>query len=328
MASTEEQYKRLNGDTDAKSEQLIYPTDLASDDTYSGQVVVFEPNIISGHRVDYTEPLTKPTNKINGIYGSEVAINTAVGGNGSLRNKKGFTDFKDGKNNATYKKTNESIVLPMSNMSNITYAAQWQSSDVGALGRGLDTISSMKDHNFGVLMKQAGEAFARSAAGATQTLGISNVKDYLELTSGTIQNEYTEVLFKGMGNRIIPFNYTFTPRNLKEAEVVRAIIYRFKFHMMPEFKFEGGNNSYLLHPSTFDISFITLNGSGKDKSKQNEWAFKVSTCALTNLSINGTPNGSYSVLTDGSPTAVTIDLMFTELVTLSKEMMRSPTDQY
>lgn len=324
MPTTEQQYARLNGDTDAKSTQLIYPIDLANDDTYSPQVVVFEPNVMSGHQVDYSEPLTKPANQINGIYGTEVAINTAVGGNGSLRNKKGFSDFKDGKTNATYKKTDEKIILPMPNAFNLTYAAQWQSSDIGALGRGLDFVNSMKDHNWGVLGEQAGEAWKRSGAGAIQALGLANVKDYLELTSGVSVNNFTEVLFKGIGNRIIPFSYTFTPRNIKEAEVVRAIIHRFKYHMMPEFKFDGNNNSYMLHPSTFDISFIDLANGGK----HNEWALKVSTCALTNISLNNTPNGEYSVLTNGAPTAVTVDLIFTEMVTLSKEMMLSPEQSY
>lgn len=324
MASIEEQYARLRGDTDAKSTQLIYPTDLANEDSYAPQVVVFEPNIINGHKVDYTTPLTKPENQISGVYGTEVAINTAVGGNGSLRGKKGFSDFQDGKTNGTYKKTDEKIILPMPNTFNTTYAAQWQSSDIGALGRGLDFVNSMKDHNWGVMMDQAGEATKRSLAGAIQSLGIANVKDYLELTTGASVNNFTEVLFKGMGNRIIPFTYTFTPRNLREAEVVRAIIHRFKYHQAPEFKFDGGNNSYMLHPSTFDISFIDLAKNGK----QNPWAAKVSTCALTNISINGTPNGEYSALTDGALTAVTIDLMFTEMVTLSKEMMTNPEDSF
>ena len=324
MASTEAQYRKLRGDTDAKSTQLIYPIDLANDDTYSPQVVVFEPNIIAGHNVDYTTPLTKPANQITGVYGSEAAINTNVGGNGSLRNKKGYSDFKKGKFNGMYKKTDEKIVLPMPNQFNLTYAAQWQSSDIGALGRGLDMVNTMKDHNWGAVAEQAGEAAKRGLAGAVQSLGIANVKDYLELTTGVSQNNYTEVLFKGVGNRMIPFSYMFTPRNLKEAQVIRAIIHRFKYHMMPEYKFGEENNSYFLHPSTFDISFIDLNNGGK----QNPWQIRMSTCALTNISLNGTPNGEYSVLTDGSPTAVQVDLMFTEMITLSKEDMTNPEDSF
>jgi len=325
MATTEEQYARLNGETDSRSTQLIYPIDLVNDETYVPHVVVFEPNIISGHAVDYTDKLIKADNQITGVYGSEVAINTEVGGNGSLRRKKGIADFKDGKTNATYVKSDEKIVLPMPNVLNFNYSAQWQSSDIGALGRGIDFVNSMKDHNWGLMMDQAGEATKRSLAGAVQSLGIANVKDYMELTSGVSVNNYTEVLFKGMGNRMIPFSYTFTPRNLKEAEVIRAIIHRFKYHQAPEFKFDGGNNSYMLHPSTFDISFLDLR---KGNGKQNSWLYRVSTCALTNISINGTPNGEYSVLTDGALTAITVDLIFTEMVTLSKEMMRNPEESF
>lgn len=325
MASTAEQYRRLNGETEADSTQLIYPTDLINDGTYVPHVAVFEPNVISGHRVNYNRKLVQADNQIEGVYGSEVAINTEVGGNGSLRNKRGFSDIAAGKSNATYTKTNEKIVLPMPNQLNQTYAAQWQSSDIGALGRGLDYVNSMKEHSWGVLAEQTSESTKRSLAGAVQALGIANVKDYLELTTGTSANAYTEVLFKGMGNRMIPFSYMMTPRNLKEAQIVRAIIHRFKWHMVPEYKFEGQNNSYLLHPSTFDISFLDLDlGNGK----QNPWQYRMSTCALTNLTINGTPNGEYSVLTDGAPTAVQIDLMFTEMVILTKEMMRSPEESY
>lgn len=319
MASTREKYARLNGDTDSNSKQLIYPMDLTSDDTYAPFITVFRPNVVKGHSVGYTNALTEPRNRVGDQYGEEVAMQTKAGGNSSLRNKNGFF----GSSNKTYVKTDETIILPMPNQINLTYAAQWQSTDIGALGRGLDFINSAKEMDFSTLGNQASDSAKRSLAGAVQSLGVANVKDYLELTTGVSQNAYTEVLFKGMGNRMIPFTYTFTPRSLKEAEVVRSILHRFKYHQAPEFKYEEGNNSYMLHPSTFDISYIDLR-----TGKHNQWMNRISTCALTNLSINDTPNGEFAALEDGSMAAITVDLIFTELVILSKEMMTDNTNSY
>lgn len=319
MASTESKYKKSSGTADPNSFQLVYPIDLATSDSYIPHVVVFEPNALVGSKVQQKTTFSTPANTISGSYGTEAAM---YGKNStSLRAKQGFTDFAKGKTNQNYKKTGESIVLPMPAQLVQNYITTWQSTEFGSLARMLDLINTSKDHQTKQLASQVGTALGQTAAGAAQSLTGVNIKDYLELTSGQSVNNYAEILFKGVANRTLPFLFTFAPRNQQEAMVVQRIIHRFKFHMYPEYKYEGGNNSYLLHPSTFDMSFIDLSKGGS-----NSFIGKMSTCALTSLSVNGTPNGEYSALRGGGFPVCQLELAFTELVTLSKEDMVDPMD--
>lgn len=126
------------------------------------------------------------------------------------------------------------------------------------------------------------------------------------------------MLFKSVNNRFFSFSFTFTPRNKKEAEVVRAIVHRFRWAALPEYAFkQEKNTSYFKAPHTFDINYIDLNNG----NSHNKWMTKISTCALTNITVNGTPNGEYAVLEDGAFATCVLELMFTELVVLNKSML-------
>jgi hypothetical protein len=115
--------------------------------------------------------------------------------------------------------------------------------------------------------------------------------------------------------------FNLAPRNEREAVVVNRIINKLKFHQHPEYRQGTANTSYFLHPSTFDISFIDLS-----KGATNPWVGKMTTCALTMLSVNGTPNGEYSVLKNGHFTTCTLELTFTELSLLTKTDFVDPMD--
>lgn len=322
----EKKLEKLNGKRQYSSggdnEQLIFPSDLTTDfETNLGHCVVFEPNIVRGHKSAYKRPLQKASNRIDGIYGAEVSMQNAEINGGSIRGN-------DTSSDKLYTKTNERIVLPMPISLTTTYAAQWSNVELGAFGRLGEFADSLKNWKFGVdgvADKQLEAALTRTLAGAASKIMNLGIKDYVELSTGWTQNPFVETLFKGMSNRMIPFTYNLSPKNLEEAEMVRAIIHRFKYHMLPEFKLKEGNNSFILHPSTFDISFLDLkNGSGS----ANPWLHRMSTCALTNLTVNGTPNGEYTVNKGGNLTSVTVDLFFQELTLLSKEAMGDPTASY
>lgn len=300
-------YAALQASQQVSSTQLTYPTDLLSTlSEHPGHVVVFEPNYIKGNTVSLKQDLVTSDNTVSGAYGNEVAMQQS--GTNTIRNSQGVAST-----NKIYSKSNERLVLPMPQHVSASYSANWQTTELGAIGRGLAFMNSAKDGDTEQLKAQIGEAAARTFAGAIQEIGISNAKDYLEITSGVSPNSFVEVLFKGMNNRQMPFTWTMQPRNLAEAIAVKSIINRFKYHMAPEFKNQDGNNSYLLAPSTFDITFLDLNGGAN-----NTWLWKISTCALTQLDVDGTPNGQYAVLKDGAPAACTLSLAFTEMVTLTK----------
>jgi hypothetical protein len=140
-------------------------------------------------------------------------------------------------------------------------------------------------------------------------------KELVELGTATIANNYAETLFKGVDNRAFTFSWTLTPRNEKESEAIDNILRVLRFHQLPEFKENVGNgNAFLLYPSSFDIMFW-LDG------QPNRYVPRISTCALTGIETNYTPNGSYIRMVNGSPQSYTLTLNFAELSILHKGMV-------
>ena len=130
--------------------------------------------------------------------------------------------------------------------------------------------------------------------------------------TGLAANPRKEQLFKGVDFRTFAFNYSFAPRNESEAENVLNIIKMFKFHMHPEMK---DTTSFLyLYPSEFDIVYYK-------GSKENLKIHRHTSCALTGLEINYTPNGNFTTFANGMPTQIDVVLQFKELALLDKELI-------
>jgi hypothetical protein len=124
-------------------------------------------------------------------------------------------------------------------------------------------------------------------------------------------NPRKEQLFKSMEFRRFSFNYTFAPRSPKEAENVKRIINTFKFYMHPEFQ-NNVNKMLYLFPSEFDIVYYF-------GDKEHPHLNRISTCVLTSLNVNYSPNGQLATFTDGFPTQINVQMEFLELETLTKE---------
>lgn len=124
-------------------------------------------------------------------------------------------------------------------------------------------------------------------------------------------NPRKEQVFKGVEYRRFTFDYVFSPRSAQESLAIQNIIYLFKYHMHPEFKDQSANFIYV-YPSEFDIEF-------KIGDKNNDNVHRISSCVLTEMNINYTPNGVFSTFPDGSPTQINMTLNFAELEALTKE---------
>ena len=117
-----------------------------------------------------------------------------------------------------------------------------------------------------------------------------------------------------MNVRTFTYNFTFAPRNEEETADVQAIIQLFRFHMAPEL--QGAQSRFLTLPSEFDIHYMYIAKDGTNS--ENDYYNKISTCVLTNVSTNYTPNGVRS-FSDGAPTQITMSLTFKETTTLTKD---------
>ena len=134
----------------------------------------------------------------------------------------------------------------------------------------------------------------------------------LSAQSGLAANPMKENIFKSVEFRTFTLDYKFFPRNPAEAQNVLNIIREFKIHMHPEYK--DSNNFVFIFPSEFDI-FYYNNG------KENLNLHRHTSCVLTDLNINYTPNGMFNAFENGMPTQIDISMSFKELAILTKKQI-------
>ena len=130
---------------------------------------------------------------------------------------------------------------------------------------------------------------------------------------GLAPNPKKEQLFKNVDFRTFQFEYQFFPRDEKEAEAVMTIIREFKYHMHPEYK-DPGEFLYI-YPSEFDISYY-------QNGKINENLHRHTSCVLTEMVVNYTPNGQFNTFANGMPTQINIQMTFKELALLTKDLVK------
>jgi hypothetical protein len=132
----------------------------------------------------------------------------------------------------------------------------------------------------------------------------------LSAATGLAANPKKEQIFKGVDFRTFAFDYQFFPRSATEASNVLNIIKTFKYHMHPEFK--DNNNFVYIYPSEFDI-FYYQNG------EENPNLHRHTSCVLTELNVNYTPNGAFTTFDNGMPTQINVTMNFRELALLTKD---------
>jgi hypothetical protein len=319
MTSTVAKYAKLNGTSEfgSKSTNLMFPSDLLALDGQDQTCVTFFPNLIKNHNVSLSgsAALVQAEGALQSPYGEVPVIHTSINKGSILRDNGGAQAFSN-----LYSRSGESVTLPMPRSLEFSYSTNWANEELGAIAAGVDQVSDYE--------KLAGEGGVNLAKrlGANTIASVVNslsggkvkAKELLSLATGSVANNYAETMFKSVSNRTIPFSWNLTPRNSKEAMAIDSLLRMFRFHMLPEYKQNIGNgNAYLMYPSSFDIVFW-LEGA------PNPFIPRVGTCALTQMSINGTPNGQYISMIDGAPQSVTLSLTFMEMQTLSKDSVASP----
>ena len=170
-----------------------------------------------------------------------------------------------------------------------------------------------------------GESAGRSVNNmVAQLTGSSLVKDYfatqainsiggnisldqiLARGSGQIINPNMELLFSGPTLRDFSYQFKFTPRFQKEAETIRTIIKAFKKNMAPK----GGGGTFLKSPNIFEIQYV---------GKASNYLNRIKLCALKNVTMNYTADGTFTTYSDGSPISMNMTLQFGELTPIYNE---------
>jgi hypothetical protein len=151
------------------------------------------------------------------------------------------------------------------------------------------------------------------AMGAAFSLNKIPGADAVSNITGLAVNPKREQIFKGVDFRTWTFEYQFFPRSRQEMENVQNIIYTLKLHMHPEYK--DANNFLYIYPSEFDI--VHYNGTTENLNLPRH-----TSCVLTELLINYTPQAQFNSFEYGAPTQINVTMTFKELVQMSKERIQ------
>ena len=161
----------------------------------------------------------------------------------------------------------------------------------------LNNLSANKDIANNWFAKQA----INSLIGSNITLDQLLARD-----QGEIINPNMELLFSGPALRSFSFNFKLTPRYQREAEVIRTIIKAFKRNMAAK----GSGGTVLRTPNIFQLEYV---------GKAQDYLNRMKLCALRNVSVNYTGDGTFATYQDGAPISSMLTLQFTELTPIYNE---------
>jgi hypothetical protein len=208
-------------------------------------------------------------------------------------------------------------------------------SDVESGGTGLAMATAMAGSTVDLYNKTGGvgEAFGKQLARnaspfiasilAKEAGGLGQIA--FSQAFGVVQNPMLELLYSKPSFRTFRFEFMFYPRSEKEGKGVQDIIERLRFHQAPEVAQGGTGGFFMVPPSEFDISFY-YNG------KENPNIPKISTCVLTQFSVDYAPNGfsAYEVPGEaatkggtGMPVAIRLSLQFKETEIVTKTLLNN-----
>ena len=236
----------------------------------------------------------------------------------------------------------------------VSYNINYADKEIGLMAEtGMKTLNrllQMKEITTASVLgaaKDIGTAAGQAAIQGGKIAGIAaldviapGAETVIALHRGAVITPKMEMMIEGVGRRSFTFTFSFIPKSVQEAEVVKDIIYSFKFHMHPEYS----NNSLAgigkqLHgraaemsqpltqgigremsiPSTFDIQYMYQNGP-------NNFLNKISTCFLTSMDVQygGDRFTAYEPTFGNSgagapPQKSQITLNFTEMEIITKE---------
>lgn len=210
------------------------------------------------------------------------------------------------------KRLKTAIALHIPNNLSINYGVVYSDEDTADIARAAALVQQGWEVVAGLGNKGNNTDVAGTGVAILTSLALSKGPNQSanSVASGLAANPKKEQVFKGVNFRTFSFEYKFFPRNANEARNVKFIIEEFKYHMHPEFK--DSNNFVYIYPSEFDIFYY-------QDGQENRNLHRHTSCVLTDMSINYTPNGMFNTFSNGMPTQIDITLTFRELALLTKD---------
>lgn len=128
--------------------------------------------------------------------------------------------------------------------------------------------------------------------------------------AGVATNPHQAMLFNTVEFRKHAFSYQFAPKNAKESETVKEIIYRFKYHGAPGYAYQ---DCFFNYPDEFVITF-----------HHPKFLFKIAPSVLTSFTVDYTASEMPAFFSENNaPVHINISLEFTETTIIVKSGIES-----
>jgi len=225
----------------------------------------------------------------------------------------------------TIQRTTDTIALYMPDTLKFSYGQTYRPLELGGANIGAATpaiLSSLSNSIMGDV--NTASAFALNLAAQNSPVARNQLTALATAATGLVNNPMLEVIYTSPKFRQFSFSFMLYPRSEKEAKQVQNILETLRFHSAPEIKRNTGG-FFLIPPSEFDISFM-YNGS------PNPNIDKISTCVLTDISVDYAPKGFHAYEVGGEndaklgrtgmPVGIGLALTFMETQILTKEYHR------
>ena len=219
----------------------------------------------------------------------------------------------DTKTNAYQDRIADSIILYTPSVgTKFEYKVGYGNVDTGIAGQmaGLMDLKGLGD----AMSKSGdiGKTFIEGISKAAIEIALPGFGGALDKGLGRSINPNAELVFESVPFRTFNYPFEFSPKNEKEKDDIQKILSMFKFHMMPEKAGEG----YLTAPAQFQITYMYRDGA-------NMYIPKISRCALTDMTIDYSPEGVFTTFKGddkgAAPVLTKMDLTFTEMEIMTKE---------
>ncbi len=173
---------------------------------------------------------------------------------------------------------------------------------------GAEAGANKAKDQFGAVFGDKSDTKLLNALISAKTIQAALGQNVLSRQYGVVINPNLELLFDSPSLRDFSFSFKMTPRSKDEAIKVRTIIRYFKQAMSVK---RSKSVLLLKAPHTFRIQYKTSN-------QDHPYLNRFKECALTNCSVNYTPDGQYMSYDDSDPngrsmTAYELSLSFQEL---------------
>lgn len=311
-------YRKLESEGKYSVSQYTFPRDLAE---AGGNFIAFFINVPQGNS------LSKESRTVQNIEGA-ISSTPRVQENNPINNRDTLGS------GAMTKRIDTVIALYTPDSIVTSESMDWENGEINAgrnladiYNRAVNTINNFEPSMIQDIVSSAGDIFHKDFLinGALDLANVGLTETELGNTAALIRREfrnpYMEFLFRGVSPRTFQFEFKFFPRSQKEAETIRNIVNKFREVSKPDLVTSGGIlGSFFSYPAEFDIVFFS-------KSEENKFLYKMSTSALTNVTVNYAPQGNAvfhkNVPGDGSPPiATTLSLSFLELEILNADRVR------